>query len=67
MQILYAEAFQMWDVKSKQNQNHQLNFSSCFLIDFVCSGGKTDPHYSDDDEDYNNEYGSGDIQQVEVG
>ena len=22
-----------------------MNFSSCFLIDFVCSGGKTDPNY----------------------
>ena len=38
-----------------------------FLIAFVYSGGTTDPHYIDDDEDYNNENGSGDIQQVEVG
>ena len=22
-----------------------MNFSSCFLIDFVCSGGRTDPKY----------------------
>ena len=51
-----------------------MNLSSCFFNWLFCSGGTTNSHYDEfNDEDeyydeyYNNEYGSGDVQQVEVG